>query len=93
MGTPQLGADLAPIADRFAKIIDLDPTRQVNRALLEVLRRDSTQLAQTQNDFKALVANRNNQRRSLKVHSFAEELPVRYIGRVRTSVTMMVVRC
>ncbi|KAH9204174.1 hypothetical protein DL95DRAFT_497768, partial [Leptodontidium sp. 2 PMI_412] len=82
MGTPQLGSDLAPVAGRLAKIIDLDPTRRVNRKLLQVLCRDSTELANMQNEFKSLIANRIRQHGHLAVHSFAEELPVNYIGQV-----------
>jgi hypothetical protein len=88
MGTPQLGADLAPVAGRLARIINLDPTRRVNRELLQVLCRDSTELANMQNDFKALVANRIKLQGSLAVYSFAEELPVKYIGQVRPNATI-----
>jgi hypothetical protein len=82
MGTPHQGSDLAPVASRLAQVLDLNPFKKVNRQLLLVLSNDSTELANIQDQFISLFATRQQERRTLRVHCFAEELPVTGIGRV-----------
>jgi pimeloyl-ACP methyl ester carboxylesterase len=85
-GTPHSGSGWSTLADGLASLVNLSILKRSNRSLVDVLKRDSEQLASLQRSFSDL-----NRRRSqgkspgcteIHIHCFHEELPVKGVGHV-----------
>ncbi|KAI8625167.1 hypothetical protein F5Y19DRAFT_451220 [Xylariaceae sp. FL1651] len=81
LGTPHLGASLAPVAEKLAKMIGM--ATRTNLKILKVLRKDSEVLSRIQTDFYSLLRSQQQAGRSpWDITSFYEELPMAGIGEV-----------
>jgi hypothetical protein len=85
-GTPHSGSGWSTLADGLASLVNLSILKHSNRSLIDVLKRNSEQLASLQGSFSDL-----NRRRSqgkgpgcaeIQIHCFHEELPVKGVGHV-----------
>jgi hypothetical protein len=85
-GTPHSGSGWSTLADGLASLVNLSVVKHSNRSLVDVLKRDSEQLASLQGSFSDL-----NRRRSqgkspgsaeIQIHCFHAELPVKGVGHV-----------
>jgi hypothetical protein len=84
-GTPHSGSGWSTLADGLASLVNLSILKHSNRSLIDVLKRDSEQLASLQGSFSNLNR-RRSQRKSpgteIQIHCFHEELPVKGVGHV-----------
>ncbi|KAL8859328.1 MAG: hypothetical protein Q9178_004266 [Gyalolechia marmorata] len=82
LGTPNGGSDFTKFATAVANVISLSIVKRPNAQLLEVLKKRSQVLANVKNGFLTLVRRRAEEgSQTIKLHAFAEELPVAATGR------------
>ena len=85
-GAPHSGSGWSTLADGLASLVNLTVLKQSDRSLIDVLKRDSEQLATLQRPFSDLNRKRNQKQipgcSEIQIHCFHEELPVRGIGHV-----------
>ena len=82
-GTPHAGSDFTKFATAISDIISLSIVKKPNRALLDVLKKNSEMLANIENDFFALIRNRSKSgKKPIDLFVFVEELPLAATGRV-----------
>ncbi|KAI0543863.1 P-loop containing nucleoside triphosphate hydrolase protein [Xylaria curta] len=77
LGTPHHGAGLAQWAEKISKHIGM--IKQTNAKILEVLKRDSEVLASIQQNFHAMIKNRDT---PIDIFCFYEEQPLTTVGMV-----------
>jgi hypothetical protein len=81
LGTPHLGASLATVAERLAKMIGM--TTRANLKVLKVLRKDSEVLSRISSDFQSLLRSQHKAGRlPWDITCFYEELPLAGIGEI-----------
>ncbi|KAI9715938.1 MAG: hypothetical protein M1828_000526 [Chrysothrix sp. TS-e1954] len=81
-GTPHAGSGLAPFAEAVVSLVDFRLGNKPNRHVLEVLKSNSTVLANNENDFLTLVKRRLEDGPSpIALFVFLEELPLKHLGR------------
>lgn len=85
-GTPHSGSGWSTLADGLASLVNLSILKHSNRRLIDVLKRDSEQLASLQGSFSDLNRRRSQGKSSgcteIQIHCFHEELPVKGVGHV-----------
>jgi pimeloyl-ACP methyl ester carboxylesterase len=85
-GTPHSGSGWSTLADGLASLVNLSLIKQSNRSLIDILKRDSEQLASLQGSFSDLNRRRNQGKSpgcsEIQIHCFHEELPVKGLGHV-----------
>lgn len=84
-GTPHAGSDFTKFATAISDIISLSIVKKPNRALLDVLSKNSEMLANIENDLFTLIRNRSKSgKKPIDLFVFIEELPLAATGRVST---------
>ncbi len=95
-GTPHSGSDWAILASGLVELISLSLMKQANKEVVDILRRDSGQLADLQMAFINLNEKRSRGRvsgaRKIALHCFNEGKPIRVgqFERVRTPPPLVV---
>ena len=86
LGTPHAGSDFTGFAKALTNIVSCSIVKKPNKAILDVLTRQSQVLASIQKDFQNLLELRQqNHKPPITIHCCQEELPVAGTGHVCTS--------
>lgn len=88
-GTPHCGSEWASLANGLVKLVDMSLVKQVNRNMVNILKRDSEELANIQRSFISMNENRRLGNvpgaPALMFHCFTESQAIRVKGFERVS--------
>jgi len=91
LGTPHAGSDFTRFAKAVTNIVSCSIVKKPNRAILDILARQSEVLASIQKDFQSLLELRQqNSQPPIGIHCCQDELPVAATGHVCTFGTLNV---